>query len=229
MLAEDLVKLEQMPLFSELPPHLIDLVLSDSMVLSYRPGEELFHQGERAAHLHVLLGGEVGLYCVGSDGNETVMEIMKSGEVFIAAAVLTDLPYLMGAKALLPSRVLMLPADRLRRDLRSVPDLAMAMLSSLSIHFRKLVREAKALKLNSPTQRLAIYLLSLTTRREGPAVLWLSHNKSVIAARIGIRQETLSRSLATLRDYGVKTQGPRVVVEDVAALAHYCRLEEEDA
>jgi CRP/FNR family transcriptional activator FtrB len=228
LLAEDLAKLEQIPLFSELPPHLVDLALNGCVVQSYRAGDELFHQGERPTYLHVLLGGEVGLNCVGSDGSETVMEIMRPGEAFIAAAVLTDLPYLMGAKALLPSRVLMLPADRLRRDLRAVPDLAIAMLSSLSTHFRKMVREAKALKLNSPTQRLALYLLSLTNRREGSAVLWLSHSKSVIAARIGIRQETLSRSLATLREYGVQTHGPRVVVEDVAVLAQYCRLEDED-
>ncbi|WP_096704687.1 cyclic nucleotide-binding domain-containing protein [Magnetospirillum sp. 15-1] len=224
---EDLDQIRRAPLLSELPQHLIDALLSDGIVHRYLPGEMLFRQGETPEFLHIVLGGEIGLYCVGNDGGETMMEIMKAGECFIAAAVLTDLPYLMGAKALLPSRVMLLPADRLRRDLLTIPDLALAMLTSLSIHFRKLVREAKALKLKSPTQRLGLYLLSLTNKREGSVALWLPHSKGVIAARIGVRQETLSRALAQLRQCGVTTTGAQVTVSNIAALSAFCHLDED--
>lgn len=224
---EDLVRLGQTPLFSELPSHLIDVVLADAVVHRYTAGEMLFCQGATPEYLHVVLTGEVGLYGIAIDGGETVMEIMKSGEVFIAAAVLTDLPYLMEARALSPSRVLLLPAERLRKDLRALPDLVMAMLTSLSIHFRKMVREAKTLKLNTPIQRLGVFLLSLTIKREGSTILWLPHNKGIIAARIGVRQESLSRAFATLRQHGVRTKGSRVEVDDMAALVEFCHQDDE--
>jgi hypothetical protein len=41
----------------------------------------------------------------------------------------------------------------------------------------------------------------------------------LVAARLGMQPETLSRSLARLRDSGVETRGSRIVVNDVARLA----------
>ena len=225
--ADDLSRMRQVPLLTQLPANLLGAVLAEAMVIRYDSGETLFHQGEAAHFLHVVMDGEICLYGVGCDGDETVMEIMKSGDVFIAAAVLTGLPYLMEARALNPSRILLLPAERLRRDLRSIPDLALAMLASLSSHYRMLVREVKSLKLKSTNQRLALYLLSLTPKREGATILWLPHSKGVISARIGIRPETLSRAFNALQPYGVQMNGTRVAVADLAALADFCHQSEE--
>lgn len=225
--SDDMARISHVPLLAQLPTHQLGTVLAEASVQRYDQGDTLFCQGEDPEFLHVVMDGEVGLYGTACDGDETVMEIMKSGEVFILAAVLTDRPYLMGARALSASRVMVLPAERLRRDLHTVPDLAIALLTSLSTHFRMLVREVKALKLKSTTQRLALYLMSLTTRRTGPAILWLPHSKGVIAARIGIRPETLSRAFAALRQHGVHISGTRVSIEDVAALAEFCRQDEE--
>ncbi|HTH16329.1 MAG TPA: cyclic nucleotide-binding domain-containing protein [Magnetospirillum sp.] len=224
---DDLSWMRQVPLLTQLPANLLGAVLAEAMVIRYDVGETLFHQGEAPHYLHVVMDGQVCLYGVGSDGNETVMEIMKCGDVFIAAAVLTNLPYLMEARALSQSRVMLLPAERLRRDLRSIPDLALAMLTSVSSHYRMLVREVKALKLKSTNQRLALYLLSLTPKREGTAILWLPHSKGVISARIGIRPETLSRAFAALQQYGVQMSGTRVSVADLGVLADFCRQNED--
>jgi CRP/FNR family transcriptional regulator, transcriptional activator FtrB len=224
--SDDLARIGHVPLLAQLPPHLLRAVLAEASVLRHDAGDTLFHQGEDPHFLHIVMDGEIGLFGTASDGGETVMAIMKSGEIFIAAAVLMGRPYLMGARALTQSRVMVLPAERLRRDLHSVPDLAFAMLTSLSTHFRMLVREVKALKLQSTTQRLALYLMSLTPKREGATILWLPHSKSVIAARIGIRPETLSRAFAALRQHGVTISGTRVAVDDAALLAEFCRQDD---
>ncbi|MGE5546827.1 MAG: cyclic nucleotide-binding domain-containing protein [Solirubrobacterales bacterium] len=227
--SEDIARISHVPLLAQLPPHLLRMVLAEASVQRHDAGDTLFRQGEEPQFLHIVMDGEIGLFGTTSDGDETVMALLKSGEVFIAAAVLTERPYLMGARALSPARVMVLPAERLRRDLHEVPDLAFAMLTSLSTHFRMLVREVKALKLQSTTQRLAHYLMSLTPRREGPTIVWLPHSKCVIAARIGIRPETLSRAFAALRRYGVSISGTRVAIDDVAVLAEFCRQDEDIA
>ena len=224
---EEVPEVRIFPLFARLSNDLLAEVLAAATAHRYISGDTLFHQGEDPQSLHVVIDGEIGLFGTASDGEETVVNILRSGEIFIAAAALTGRPYLMSAKALAPSRILALPAERLRRDLQSVPDLAAGMLEAMSTHFRTLVREVKELKLKTSAQRLGLYLLSLTPKRSGSAVAWLPHSKRVIAARIGIRPETLSRNLAALQQYGVQVSATKVSIADLETLAAFCHRDDE--
>ena len=224
---DDLTLVKAVPLFSQLPAETLDRVLAGASVQPCPRGTVLFHQGDAAAWLHILLEGQVGLLGLSQEGGETVVEILAAGECFIAAAVLTEKPYLMTAKVLKDARVLLLPGDQLRADLKSNPELATAMLASLSKHFRMLVREVKDLKLKSSAQRLGIYLLGLTPNREGSTIVRLPYNKTVIAARVGIRPESLSRIFAALGEIGVVVRAQDVLISDLTKLVEFCRDEDE--
>ncbi len=219
--------LTRLPLFGELGVSCLRQVTAEAQTLRPKRGEVIFHQGQSPRFLHIVLEGQVGLVGAVSDGEETVVEILKPGEVFIAAAVLTDRPYLMAAHALQNSRILALPGEKLRRDIRGNPDLAMSMVTSLASHYRMLVREIKDLKLKSAAQRLALYLIGQLPRRDGPAIVRLAHSKGVIAARIGIRSETLSRAFTVLRAEGVEVRGTLVTIADPHRLAAFCHEGEE--
>ncbi|MGE5503233.1 MAG: cyclic nucleotide-binding domain-containing protein [Actinomycetota bacterium] len=224
--AEDRAAVAGVPLFSELSPAELAAVIAEAEVRRYERGEVVFAQGDPADHLHVLLEGEVGL--TGSlSGDHTVVEILEPGEIFIAAAVMTGRPALMGAVALKATRLMLLPAERLRRDLRANPGLSFAMLTSLAMHFRTLVHEVKDLKLRSAGQRLAFYLSHLADATSGRVVLRLPHNKGLIAARIGVRPETLSRVIAQLKHQGVAIKGHSVTIADIALLREYCHAGED--
>lgn len=225
---DDLALLKRVPLLCELSPETLARVTASAPVQRHPRGSVLFNQGESPRHLHILLEGQVGLIGVSADGAETVVEILKAGEIFIAAAVLTDKPWLMTAKVLQPARLLLLPAEQLRADLRQNPELAIAMLTSLSQHYRMIVREVKNLKLKSAAQRLAAYLLSLTVKQDGATVLRLPYNKTLIAARVGIRPESLSRAFNTLQAIGVSVRAQDITIADIVRLAEYCR-DDDDA
>ncbi|KIL98428.1 cAMP-binding protein [Paramagnetospirillum magnetotacticum MS-1] len=224
---EDLAALARLPLFSDLSPAILAEITTDSAVIRYARNDIIFRQGDAADALRVVLDGQVGLTGTVADGGETMVEILKSGEMFIAAAVLTEKPFLMSAVALQPSRILTLPGERFRRNVREKSDLAYIMLTSLSRHFRTLVREVKDLKLKSAAQRLALYLIGLTARREGSTIVRLPHSKSVIAARVGVRPETLSRAFGHLKSQGVVVDGNAVSIADIPALRAYCHEGEE--
>lgn len=225
--SEDLSTISRLPLFCTLSDEGLRQVTSDAKILRFSKGEFLFHQGESARWLHILIDGQIGLIGSVSGGEETIVEILKSGEVFIAAAVLTGKPYLMSAKALSPTRLLLLPADRLLSDLRENPDLALAMLASLAKHFRLLVTEVKDLKLKTASQRLAQYLMSLTPKREGSTILHLPHNKILIAGRVGVRPETLSRVFQALKSEGVVSENLNVAIADLKRLSEFCQEGDE--
>jgi CRP/FNR family transcriptional activator FtrB len=225
--ADDLAALGRLPLFCDLPPSVLAEITVDASVIRHARDDIIFHQGDIPQSLRVVLDGQVGLMGTVTDGGETLVEILKAGEMFIAAAVLTEKPFLMSAVALQPSRVLSLPGERFRRDVRERSDLAFLMLTSMAKHYRMLVREVKDLKLKSAAQRLALYLLGLTAKREGSTILHLPHSKSIIAARVGVRPETLSRAFAHLKQRGVVVDGHAVAVADIPALRAYCHEGEE--
>ena len=220
---EDVDILARVPMFAGIDAPTLARMAQVARVVRVPRGMALFSQGDEAKALYVLLEGQIGLSGKVEDlGDDTVVEILDAGEAFVAAAVLTGKPYLMGATALAPARALELPRQALLDDLRASPDLALAMLGSLARHFRLLVREIKDLKLKSASQRLALYLLGLTARRRGAVIVRLPHNKGLIAARVGVRPETLSRAFAQLKGRGVVVDGQNVAIADLAALVDYC-------
>ena len=100
----------------------------------------------------------------------------------------------------------------------SSPELALNLLGSMSRHLRRLVRQVEQLTNRSSLERLADFLLRLCPPGEPRAEIELPLDKVLVAARLGMQPETLSRSLARLRDAGVETRGSRIVVSDVAQL-----------
>ena len=221
--SEDLAILAKVPLFAGLTSEALTAIAAQSRVSRIPRNTTLFSQGDAAKVLYVLMEGQVALMAaVEGGGDETMLEILNSGESFIAAALLTGKPYLMSAVTLTPARIMEIPRESLLASIRGNPDLALAMLASLSRHFRLLIQEVKDLKLKSASQRLALYLMGLTPRRRGTVSLRLPHNKSLIAARVGVRPETLSRAFAQLKVHGVSVKGHAVVIADLGQLGRFC-------
>jgi CRP/FNR family transcriptional regulator, transcriptional activator FtrB len=211
----------QLSFFENVTEDAIDELLEGAAIRAFPSNALLFQQGERPKFMHVLLEGRVGLIGVGSDGKEVVVEILNPVESFILAAVLTDAPYLMSARVIDRARILMVPAEPLRRQVSGNASLATSMLASLAKNYRMLVRQIKDLKLRSSTQRLGCYLLALAEQHPDGSFT-LPVDKRLLAARLGMTPENLSRAFSNLRAVGVRTSGQHVVVPDVEALASLC-------
>ncbi len=94
--------------------------------------------------------------------------------------------------------------------------------NSLSRDYRDLVRQIRDLKLRTTAQRLGCYLLALVPDPGAHAAdLRLPFEKGLLAARLGCRQENLSRAFAALREFGVETRGARVSLRDIPRLTAY--------
>jgi CRP/FNR family transcriptional regulator, transcriptional activator FtrB len=221
------------PVFQSLGEDDLNVLLGDAVVHDQPADTVLFRQGQRPDFLHVLIGGRVGLMGVGMDDRQVVVEFMEPGESFILAAVLTDAPYLMAARTIQRSRVLLIPAGTLREHVSANARLAVGMLASLSRHYRMMVRQIKDLKLHSATERLGCYLLALGEQRageqgaggrDGPVTVTLPVEKALLATRLGTTPENLSRAFANLRPAGVTTSGGTVTIVDMVRLRNACAL-----
>jgi CRP/FNR family transcriptional regulator, transcriptional activator FtrB len=225
MADDDLDSLYRLPLFEELGPEYREQLLRPALTQCVSAGENLFSQGDRAEYLHVLIEGAVELKGSDRAGNEVVVEVIQPVENFILAAVVTDAPYLMAARTLQDSRLVLIPAEHLRGELYRVPALALLLLGSLAHHYRSMVRQIKDLKLRTSAERIAAFLLSLTREETGAGMVELPYMKRVFAKRMGMTPENLSRAFASLRERGVRMDGSRIIIEDVEKLADFCRID----
>ncbi len=95
------------------------------------------------------------------------------------------------------------------------------MLASTSYHLKALVEQIEQIKILSAPQRLADFLIRLSSVREGPAEIELPYEKSLIASRLGMKPESLSRALAKLRPLGVSVDRERVSIVDMRLLLQF--------
>ena len=162
------------------------------------------------------------------DGTVTVVEVLQPSGHAGLATTLTQLPALTGAETVASSRMILIDGAGLRDMVSREPSLAAALLRAEAMEFRSLVLQVCDLKLRTTAQRLGYYLLELLQEQQGnSATLRLPFDKRLLAARLGCRQENLSRAFATLRGIGVETRGARVVLHDIPKLRHYAVAHEE--
>jgi CRP/FNR family transcriptional activator FtrB len=208
-------------ILSRLPAPVRQRLVEASRVERFAPRAELFRDGELPAHLHVVLSGLVDLAC-SYRGQECTALMMAAGDVFIPAAALYSEPYLISASALTASRILMIDADVVRREARSCTELALALARVLAGQWRVALKIILDLKLRSPSQRLAAFLLRLHDGAQPGPPAALPFSKRQLASRIGMQPETLSRTLQTLAANGLHLRGRQIIVTNRAAAEEFC-------
>lgn len=207
------------PLFERLDAPLRGRIEAIAEMVKLPAGHIVSHQGRMPEFLHVLLEGQVALTSTAADGTTALVEVLHPVDHFVLASVLTRLPYLMTARTVIRSRLLAIDAGRLLDLVAHEAALANTLLRSVSREFRTMVRQVRDLKLRTAAQRLGCYLLARVKDAEAiRADFRLPFDKGLLAARLGCRQENLSRAFAALRAYGVETHGSRVILHDIPKL-----------
>lgn len=211
----------KLPLLAGLEDEQIDRILTGSVLERYPTGKLLFEEGELPDYLHACLSGTVELFTSHTSGNCGLM-LMSPGDVFMPAAVLFQEPYLVSARALTPSRILLLDAQAVRQEIDRSPALLKRFTSILAGQWRMAVRHVVDLKCRNAGQRLAAFLLRIVDDSGTPGLADLPVSKRHLASRVGMSAETLSRSLQTLADNGLTVRGNKVIVRDRASIDAFC-------
>lgn len=209
--------LRRLPLFREMMTPTFDSLMQIAYSQSFPAQLELIRQGEYADFLHVIIEGSVELRATWN-GRDSVMGIVHPVSTFILAACVCDEPYLMSARTLERSRIVMIPVADVRVALRRDSDFAMAAMRELAGGYRNFVRHAKNLKLRNSLERLAAYILHQSHRLNDADSIVLPVEKRHLASYLGMTPENLSRSMRTLQDHGVSIQATRVTITDRARL-----------
>jgi len=215
-------EIANLPLFREMQEAQRERIFSGSFLQVFPPQLTLFELGQHPDFLHVLVDGLVELYAH-SAGRDTTMRIVEPVTSFILAAVVTDQPYLMSARTLAPSRILLVPAALIRELVKDDPALMQATMRELAQAYRDMVRALTDMKLRQSAERLGNLLLQQERRQGGKGAVQLKAEKRLLASLLGMTPENLSRAFGVLGQNGLEVDGAQVRITDQAALEAFSR------
>lgn len=226
---EDL--LEHLPMLEALQPAQRAELAAHTRQLRVAKGDTLFHRGDPALGMYVVVYGSIKLMFVGANGVEKIIDVCGPGQSFGEAVMFLGKPHVVTATALADSLLLLIPRDVLFERVDSDPGFARAMIGGLARRLHELVADVEWLLTRSGAERVIGFLLrDCGVPEEAPPStgapisvdIELPMAKGVIASRLNLTQEHFSRILHELTAAGlIEVHGRQIAVRDLERLRRF--------
>ncbi|MDR3394028.1 MAG: Crp/Fnr family transcriptional regulator [Parasulfuritortus sp.] len=207
-------------LFSGLEDSQYQEIMAHAKPVELAAGQSLFAQGDPVTGFYWVVEGLIRLYRSSPQGDEKVIELIGPGRFFAEAALFMGGRFPVNAAAQTTSRLIAIDSTSFRAWLAQDASRCFKLMAGMSARLHKLVNEIDSLALMKGTDRLLQYLIDHSDPDEsGQMVVELEAPKQVIASRIGVKPETLSRLLHKLTDLGyIEMKDNTLLIKDSEAL-----------
>jgi CRP-like cAMP-binding protein len=132
--------LKRAELFEALEESQLNALLAHSSVELFSEGKTIFHQGDEAVRLYVLVEGAVDLSIkTGEKIDIMTSKIEKEGAVFGMPSLIQPFRYNVTARCPKPAKVLIIEANHMKKRMEDDPKMGMEVMKKLaSIYFNRL-------------------------------------------------------------------------------------------
>jgi CRP-like cAMP-binding protein len=131
MLASDVTSLQRIPMFKDVDIAKLKLIVLASQRASYRVGDRLLTEGERADTVFIILEGKANVMRNDGTGDVRIAEV-ESGSVVGEMGVVLDKPYSGTIIAETPVTALRIDKRTFMDLLAQVPQLSLALIRELA-------------------------------------------------------------------------------------------------
>ncbi len=209
------------PIFQSVTADRVLPLLAKGNLKDARRGTSIHLQGERAHSLYIVLEGWIKLYRMSPCGSEAVIGVLTRQDSFGEISSLPGEVYATGAECVADARLIQIDARDLWHAINTDNELCRALLSASLKSQNALVHQLEQLKSHTGAQRIADFLLGLCKDEVGACTVVLPYDKVLIAAWLGMKPESLSRSFRRLKPYGVQIKKDRATIESVERLLEF--------
>lgn len=218
-----MVQVENLALFTGLAESELQKLFAAGKQRSVAKGETLFLYGDKIKHFYIVKSGVFKLGRTTPEGQHKTLDILKAGEAMCAAEIMDSCHgHRMTAEAVENSEVVEFPAMWLKDSVRNHPDFALNLLSAISSRAHMAEVEAEHQATMSAPQLVACFLQRISILHGfDPKGFELPYSKALIASRLGMEQETFSRTLNKLKDHGIIVSGNHVSIHDLEKIERY--------
>jgi CRP/FNR family transcriptional regulator len=205
--------LRRIPLFAQLGPDDLAHVAAVTMERHYERGDLIVLEGDPGGALHYVHSGLVKVFKTSPSGKEQVLRLIAAGHTFNDVPALDGGPNPASVAAMERSTVYVIRRAELRTLIMTRPEVAEAVVRTLTSALRHLVSLVEDLSLRHVTARVAKILLEQEgASQQSQHAYHLTQQE--MAALAGTAREVVGRSLKELEMAGAieMRQGRAVVL-----------------
>lgn len=217
-------ELRQHYLFSALSDAERERLLATAQVRRFAAGESLFRHGDPATQLFLLRSGSVKLYRLSPEGDEKIMRLIQPSETFAESILFMDTPrYPVHGEGVETGELLALDRETFLAILQESFPTCRAVMAQMTLRIQSHWDEIETLALQNSRYRVVHYLLGLLPAgASGSMTVTLPARKTLIAARVAVTPETLSRIFRALSEEGLAdVAGDVVTIHNVEKLRRH--------
>jgi CRP/FNR family transcriptional regulator, dissimilatory nitrate respiration regulator len=217
--------LRQHPLFAALDDADFRAVCASARCIECEPRQMLFRHGEPASRFFMVLHGTIKLYRLTLHGSEKVIDAIGPGQsVGDCVMFAGERCYPCYAQCLEPTELLAVSNRHYRNLITGRADYNQALLTWFADSLCGRMQDMEVLTTQNATNRVIGYLRQLIPDPNAEsAEVELPLPKALLASRLAMQPETLSRVLSSLQRCGIlQVMRRRLIINDVGAMLR-CR------
>lgn len=190
---------------------------------SYHKDDRIILHGDKAISLWLVYQGWVKLSRQTPDGKETIVGLCTEGDVFGEASLFPNANYPYTAEIVGDSAVLAsIPISTIRTSIEKNTSLTSTIMTLLNERTAQAQLKLEHMNTMSAAQRLGCFLLRLChAETEGKKTLQIPVEKHILAAYLGMKPETFSRSQQQLKTVGISVSGNSITIENIGKLRDF--------
>jgi len=216
--------LRKLTLFSGLKDK--DLIEINNLLESetYNEGCMIFNQGEKGYRVYFVKKGRIKIIRTSEDGNEQILEILHSGDVFAEVVLFGINSFPATAITLSNVTVQYLSRERFKTYFNRNPQIGWGMLEVMAHKLFRAQRKIENLGLRNTKGRVAALIIDMISDFETDISLKLDINRQDMASLIGTTRETVSRTLSDFKKEGlIKIEGNNLDITNIDGLKRYIK------
>jgi len=218
-------QLVALPILKRLNPEILKPVFEKGRLENLEAGAEICHENEMADAIFWGLSGRCKTFVTLQD-QEIVVDILSRGSKIGLVEMCEGGSYCVSAQAIEDSVLFKLERSDFQDLWAHYFDFQMAVFANISGEMRGAVKEINDLKLKNTTKRLGTFLMGMSDVEEGSVKLELPFDKRLLAARLAMKPESLSRALSKLKSVGLETDRNIFRIKDIDVLRDFCGEED---
>lgn len=205
------------PIFQGLSEEEKSSLLNGGKIRYLNKKEVLFRHGDPLVNLYIICFGSIQTFRSNSQGDEKTLNVLTVHDIICGNKIYEPCAtHQYSAMAVTDAAVLEFPKNWLKENVKKYGDFALNLLAFISKQNEMAELEVEHKIMMSAPQILACFLQKLCMVYDlDPKGFELPYGKKLIASRLGIEFETLSRTLAKLKEYGIEVSGNRVTIKNM--------------
>jgi len=198
----------------------IDWLNSVAVCRRYESDDVVFHQGDACKGVYIVRDGLTAVRKTSANGESTLLRLENAGDLMGYRPFLASEPHQATAEVIQPGNICFVRTPLLRDLLLKRPAFGVALLKRVSRDLGEAEQRFQNAVTMSLRERLAHWLLLMkgpygTETADGKTMLELPISRRDMAEMLGVRSESLSRTIHQMSEDGVlRFSGHRAWIND---------------